>query len=32
MNLYLTKAGRLRRKDNTLSFEILNLPEEQLID
>lgn len=32
MNLYLTKAGRLRRKDNTLSFEIMNLPEEQLID
>ncbi|MDD5502973.1 MAG: type I-B CRISPR-associated endonuclease Cas1b [Candidatus Thermoplasmatota archaeon] len=32
MNLYLTKAGRLRRKDNTLSFEMMNLPEEQLIN
>lgn len=28
MNLYLTKAGRLRRKDNTLRFEAVNLPEE----
>jgi len=32
MNLYLTKAGRLRRNDNTLSFEMLNLPEEKLLD
>jgi len=31
MNLYLTKAGRLRRKDNTLSFEMMNLPEEKLL-
>lgn len=28
MNLYLTRAGRLRRKDNTLFYEILNIPEE----
>lgn len=32
MNLYLTKAGRLRRKDNTLLFELLNIPEESLLD
>ena len=31
MNLYLTKAGRLKRKDNTLSFELLNIPEEELL-
>ncbi|MCM8536730.1 MAG: type I-B CRISPR-associated endonuclease Cas1b [Lentisphaeraceae bacterium] len=31
MNLYLTKAGRLRRKDNTLSFEMMNIPEESLL-
>ena len=31
MNLYLTKAGRLKRKDNTLSFELLNIPEEDLL-
>ena len=31
MNLYLTKSGRLKRKDNTLSFELLNIPEEQLL-
>lgn len=30
MNLYLTRSGRLRRVDNTLSFEILNLPEEEV--
>lgn len=27
MNLYLTKSGRLRRKDNTLSFELVSFPE-----
>ncbi len=27
MNLYLTRAGRLRRMDNTLSFETVTLPE-----
>lgn len=31
MNLYLTKAGRLRRKDNTLSFEMINVPKESLL-
>ena len=28
MNLYLTKSGRLRRKDNTLIFETVSLPSE----
>jgi CRISPR-associated protein Cas1 len=32
MNLYLTRPGRLKRKDNTLSFELLNIPEEQLLN
>ena len=27
MNLYLTRSGRLRRRDNTLRFERVNLPE-----
>lgn len=31
MNLYLTNPGRLRRKDNTLSFEIMHLSEEELL-
>ncbi len=31
MNLYLTKPGRLKRKDNTLSFELLNIPEENTL-
>jgi len=31
MNLYLTKAGRLLRRDNTLSFEMMNLPEESIL-
>lgn len=30
MNLYLTRSGRLRRADNTLSFEIFNLTEESV--
>ncbi len=29
MNLYLTKPGRLRRKDNTLFYELLNLSGEE---
>lgn len=28
MNLYLTRSGRLRRKDNTLRFEAVTLPNE----
>jgi len=31
MNLYLTRSGRLRRKDNTLSFEMVQLPEEEML-
>ena len=31
MNLYLTKAGRLKRRDNTLAFEIINLPENKVL-
>lgn len=27
MNLYLSKSGRLRRKDNTLMFEMVELPD-----
>ena len=29
MNLYLTRAGRLRRQDNTLRFETVSLPPEE---
>jgi CRISPR-associated protein Cas1 len=28
MNLYLTNPGRLKRKDNTLEFQVFNVPEE----
>lgn len=31
MNLYLTKSGRLRRKDNTLEFEIIPIPDEAAV-
>lgn len=28
MNLFLTKPGRLRRKDNTIQFDIISVPDE----
>lgn len=31
MNLYLTRPGRLSRKDNTLFFEIFNIEDENLL-
>ena len=31
MNLYLTRSGRLRRKDNTLAFELVPVTDESLL-